>query len=769
MKLRCIPFAMVPLCALLHAQPAPAPAPPADNGILIRTESNLVLVDSVVTDKKGNYITDLKEKDFKVSEDGKDQPIKSFSYENDPASGAQTRTHYLVLLFDNSSMNTGDQVQARQAASKFIDNNAGPNRLMSIINFGGEMKVLQNFTADAASLKAVVNGVQTPSVRSNGNSPAVKMEADFAARDLLQSLRAVSKNLAPIQGRKILVLFTAGFPLSRDQETEATATIAECNRDNVAIYPVDVRGLSTAGAVAPLAYLWHSFPLLPSFEPVEQPSVFRPVALVPQLPFAPQRGGGASSSSSPSSSAGRAPSPAPAPSNSATTSTTGRTTPTTPNSTNPATNRTNNPNGVGSAACAAGAAQGGSLTNGGTASGIGMQPGMNPCAANQALIPKLPPTATSNQQIMYMLAEGTGGFVIANSNDLLGGLEKIGKEQNQYYILGYTPPETKEGACHTLKVKVDRGGTEVRARTGYCSAKPMDVLSGTPVVKGLEAKLAEASPGKLTASMRAPYFYTAPNIARINLAMEIAPDGLKFEKRKGNVLHSEVNVLGIAYNPQGTVAARFSDTLRLDFTDKEEAEEAKTKPLHYENQFDIASGKYTLKVVYSEGSDLYGKLEIPLEIGGYSSDALAVSGLALSKTFHRASEMGALLDVAMLEDKTPLIADGLQIVPTGNPAFGKSDLALFYVELYEPLLVADNKTPANIGIRMRVLDRKTGDQKVDTGLLTVDPPPPPGNQVVHLGGKMPVSGLPPGAYKLEFTVADATNKTAQTTADFDIQ
>jgi len=28
---------------------------------------------------------------------------------------------------------------------------------------------------------------------------------------------------------------------------------------------------------------------------------------------------------------------------------------------------------------------------------------------------------------MYMLADGTGGFVIANTNDLLGGLEKIGQ------------------------------------------------------------------------------------------------------------------------------------------------------------------------------------------------------------------------------------------------------------------------------------------------------------------------------------------------------
>jgi VWFA-related protein len=781
-KFRLTVFAVISLSAVLHAQqsqPAPDAASPADNGLLIHAETNLVLVDTVVTDKKGEYVTDLKAKDFRVSEDGKDMPIKSFSYEADPSSGAAGRTHYLVLMFDNSSMNTGDQSIAREAAGKFIDSNSGPNRMMAVVNYGGAMKIDQNFTTDPVRLKTMVSGVQFPSVSSNSSSGKQTVTTDFAARDMLQSLRSVAKSLGSTPGRKILVLFTAGFLLTPEQQTEATATIAECNRNNVAIYPVDVRGLSTAGTAAPRAFLMPALPRPPSIEVQGSgPSggatylpVFRDVAFAPAFPFtapllfAPQSKGGGASSSSSSSSAAPSRSAAPAPTTSTTApSSTGNTRGTT----NPTNNNNANMNGAGVGGCAGTTRSGSSpgLTNGGTSSGIGSQPGMGQCP--NALIPKLPASATTNQQIMFMLASGTGGFVIYNSNDLIGGLEKIGKEQNQYYILGYTPPESNEGSCHVLKVKVDRGGTEVRARTGYCSAKPMDVLSGSPIVKGLEAKIAEPSPGKVTAGMRLPYFYTSPNIARVNLAMEIAPDGLKFEKKK-NVFHAEVNFLGIAYTPQGTVAARFSDILKLDFASKEDADEAKSKPLHYENQFDIASGKYTMKVVYSEGGDNFGKQELPLEISPYGSDALAISGLALSKTFHRASELGAVLDVAMLEDKTPLIADGVQIVPTGNPAFGKSDLALFYVELYEPMLVSGSKDPANLGIRMRVLDRKTGEQKSDTGLLALEPAPLAGNQVVHLGGKIPIAGLPPGAYRMELTVADATDKTAQTAADFDLQ
>ena len=56
------------------AQSAPPP--------VIRAETRLVLVDTVVTDKKSAYVTDLAQKDFKVWEDGKEVPVVSFSSES---------------------------------------------------------------------------------------------------------------------------------------------------------------------------------------------------------------------------------------------------------------------------------------------------------------------------------------------------------------------------------------------------------------------------------------------------------------------------------------------------------------------------------------------------------------------------------------------------------------------------------------------------------------------------------------------------------------
>src|SRR5271165_1599345 len=114
--------------AALQAQDAVLPKVPT-----IQSETRLVLVDTVVTDKKGAYIGDLTQKDFKVWEDNKEQQIKSFSFEADSASPSNSQTRYLVLFFDNSTMDFGDQIRARDAASKFIDSNSGPNRLISIV------------------------------------------------------------------------------------------------------------------------------------------------------------------------------------------------------------------------------------------------------------------------------------------------------------------------------------------------------------------------------------------------------------------------------------------------------------------------------------------------------------------------------------------------------------------------------------------------------------------------------------------------------------
>ena len=220
---------------------------------VIKAETRLVLVDAIVTDKKGNYLRDLTQKDFRVWEDNAEQPIKTFSFET-TTSPADSQSRYLVLFFDDSTMKGDDQMRARQAAAKFIQANAGPNRYIAIVDFTGSVRVSQNFTADAERLKQVVRDVKFSSTSANveavqvaslGAPQMLQAQADFGARTLLLGIRSVARNLAALPGRKSLVLLTVGFPLTPDRESELTAVINVCNRANVAVYPIDVSGLTT--------------------------------------------------------------------------------------------------------------------------------------------------------------------------------------------------------------------------------------------------------------------------------------------------------------------------------------------------------------------------------------------------------------------------------------------------------------------------------------------------------------------------------------------
>jgi VWFA-related protein len=765
-------LAGVLFCAGAVAQ-AQQPGAPAASQTVIRTETRLVLVDTVVTDKKGAYIHDLVLKDFRVWEDNKEQAIKSFSFEADPASPSSSQKRYLVLFFDNSTMNPGDQIRARQAAARFIDNNAGPNRLMAVVNFGGAVQIAQNFTADADRLKQVVSGVKSSAVSPNAEVASIGMPrlgrgaADYGARSVVLALRSLAKNLADIPGRKTLILFTAGFPLNSEIRSEVTAAIDACNKANVAIYPIDVRGLvggldmsAPHGLVVQPrpAGVRLGFGFLQAASFVASSPEWEP----PQTGAGGSRGGattGGTPGGGSGSRTGGGATGGGAPVGRTTTggSTTGGNT--TGGRTSGTTTTGGNTTGT----------RGASTPTGGGNSNT-MVPGQayrtNPFNLPRQIVPQVPFSATANQDVLYMLAEGTGGFVIVNTNDLLGGLERIGKELNEYYILAYTPQESPEGSCHTLRVKVDRGGTEVRARSGYCNVKPVDLLAGNRVEQDLENRATGSQPGSVTAAMEIPFFYTSPNTARVDVAIEIPSESLKFEKVKGK-LHSEVNVLGIAYKLDGAVAARFSDTVKLDLENQKELAVFRQKPLHYENQFDVASGQYSFKVVFSSGGESFGKLEQPLVVEPNDGNQFGLSGLALSKEVHKVADLETALDTELLEGRSPLVALGLQFTPTGANRFKTTDPATMYLEIYEPLLVGGN--PPKVGVELRLVDRKTGERKVDSGVVEVANFMHAGNPVIPVGLRLPVASLAAGSYRAELTASDSAGKSVVRSADFEIE
>jgi len=241
----------------------------------------------------------------------------------------------------------------------------------------------------------------------------------------------------------------------------------------------------------------------------------------------------------------------------------------------------------------------------------------------------------------------------------------------------------------------------------------------------------------------------------------------KFDKDKGKY-HASLNVLGIAYRDDGTIGAKFSDQVKLDL-EKEELKEFNKTPFKYENQFDTVPGHYKMTVVLSAGSDTYGKSSWPLDIDNYDGKQLALGGIALTNNAQRVDQLAANsdLDSVLLEDRTPLVVKGMQIVPLPVNHFKKTDKVVVYSEVYDTLLSGEK--PPRVAIGYKIQERATNKEVFFTGTMPADDFLQKGSPVVPLGLLLMVKDLAPGSYRLVLMAADSAGRQAPArTAEFDV-
>ncbi|MFZ0960167.1 MAG: hypothetical protein WAO35_04625 [Terriglobia bacterium] len=384
----------------------------------------------------------------------------------------------------------------------------------------------------------------------------------------------------------------------------------------------------------------------------------------------------------------------------------------------------------------------------------------------QVLLPHMPGSPVDTQMGLRELALGTGGFGIFNTNDLMPGLDRIVSELNDYYLLGYTPPpKTREGACHSINVSVERG-LQVRFRSGYCDVPKPDLLAGKEEGASLEQVAASSSPGTIPLSLQAPFFYTAPNTARVDVTLSIPGTSLGFEKEK-HELQSEINILGIAYGEDGSVAARFSDTQKIPL-EKAQREEFEKEPFIYRNSFEIAPGKYNLKVVLSTGGQAYAKYALPLAIEPFDGKHFQLSGMVLSGTVQKISEGPSSLDADIIEGKTPLVVGDFQIFPSPTNRFAKSERIALYAEVFEPVPV-QNDAP-RVGMSYRIVDAKTNQTVYRAPTTLITRYARPGNPVIPVAVWLATENLSPGRYRLEVQAGDTIRNVSPVhSVEFDLQ
>ena len=266
------------------------------------------------------------------------------------------------------------------------------------------------------------------------------------------------------------------------------------------------------------------------------------------------------------------------------------------------------------------------------------------------------------------------------------------------------------------------------------------LASANPLERELENLVASPHAGNATASASVPVFYDASGVARVNLAIEIASPVLTPAEVNGK-LHAGMDVLGEAYRPGGSLAARFSETVKFDFENRRQFDAFLERPLRYEHEFEIAPGNYRFKLVFRTAKDRFGAVETPLAIDRLDPSRLSLSSVALSRDVQPISPEAAR--EATEAGSNPLIFHGNRIAVSGSDLFSKSGIAEAYFEIYKP--PATGAQPVQLTMRLRLLDAQN-DQKWDSGDVDLSALPKPGGRVIPVALKLPLATLPPGAY-----------------------
>lgn len=199
---------VVPAAAVIDPGPEEV-----DEGDVVRVNTNLVTVPVTVLDRQGRFVPDLQREDFRVFENGVEQPVAYW----EPADKPFT----VALLLDTSPSTQFHLWQIKEAAKAFARQLRPQDRVL-IVSFNDQVLLLTEVTNDMNVVSAVI-----------------ELNANMGhATRLYDAVHLVIKErLNKIQGRKAMVLFTDGVDTASFL-ADYRSTMRQVDELDALIYPI---------------------------------------------------------------------------------------------------------------------------------------------------------------------------------------------------------------------------------------------------------------------------------------------------------------------------------------------------------------------------------------------------------------------------------------------------------------------------------------------------------------------------------------------------
>jgi VWFA-related protein len=204
------------------------PAAPEQRVPETRIKARVSLVNTPVTvvNSKGELVSDLEAKDFKVADNGVPQKITHFDLGRPPLS--------LVILIETSSRIESLLPEIRRTGIVFTNTVMGPEDEAAVVGFNDSVDDLEGFTADHDRIQNTFNTLKA------GSEGSRLFDAMTMALEMLSRLRPQPTSDSP-ERQRVMLIMSEGIDAGSDMRLGRV--LWQAQRSNVSIYSV---GISTA-------------------------------------------------------------------------------------------------------------------------------------------------------------------------------------------------------------------------------------------------------------------------------------------------------------------------------------------------------------------------------------------------------------------------------------------------------------------------------------------------------------------------------------------
>ncbi|MGA3079596.1 MAG: VWA domain-containing protein [Bryobacteraceae bacterium] len=690
----------------------------------IRTSGEEVLVDVVVRDKHGHAVTDLQQQSFSVLDDGALRQIASFRLVkgteaiSSSANGASTtqkldpirQIRLVSMIFD--SLNQGERAATRKAALELLNKDFPQNVYMAVFTLGKELQAIQGFTNKRDLLiQAVEKATSRPSSQFSADGDALRAQVEVILgpnqagnQDMLSRLdpaatAAGGANPVALGHRDMFEMMMARSLLDMISFSERTE-MRQAGRSTVWALLAAVRGQSQLPGRKALIYFSEGFAIPQGAE--EEFQAVISAANRNNLSFYPIDAHGLISSTS----------------GGAATST-----------------GLNNKATEGLAEAATASRDTANLG----ASGL---PGAATVKTEVARSDDIAIDANRSniQDTLAILADQTGGFLTANTNDFTAPLHRVMEEIDTYYEITYIPRIDKyDGKFRHIEVKVDNHDLTVQSRAGYF-ALPPDMLRSSglnayevPLLRTLsDVRINPALPFE-SGGM---HFRGEGNLETCGVLIDVPLSNVMLREERGkNMKTGGLAYLALIKDVKGAVVKKLQGEMPVEL-DPGQVLSFKQSRFTDVEYFDAAPGYYTIEVAILDRESGQTNARRSAMFVPKRGEGLGMSSVALIRKWRPKEPDAGADDPFVVGDKT--------VTPSLLPKINKSvSTSLPFYGIVYPS--AHNTAKPEMWIEFN----RDGNVK-RVAAVPMDPPDSQGR--IQYVANAPIDQFAPGNYAVRFLV-----------------